>query len=617
MSSKLEKFAVKPAKDPVTGKLMKFYKWYKKFDKVSDLMQSKEWEETFRHYYDFDKSEKDIVIGETLEEMNAYDEATIRNELRKCYNDFFYFAHKYLKIMHPTEGLLPAVLYAYQKRVIRCYEKNLYNIISKFRQGGLTTMTVLWALWRCLFRDDQQIMVVSKTDREAKSAAMHINIAVDHLPIWMKPETGKWNEHEKQFMDTGSNLWFYAPDAARGKAITLLIIDEAAFIDNMEKHWKSLYPVVSAGGGCIVISTVNGLGNWYQVQYYKAMDKKNEFNVIELDFWEHPDYNSQQWEETTKNNIGESAWNQEYLRSFLGSGQTYIPPHIIEDLEKFTRNNSPARYLFPEWANKATDDNPEIDEGAFWVWKEPADGHEYLICVDVAEGQGENGDNSAFHILDTGTLEQVAEFYSNRIPPFELAQILHAIGYFYNIAMIVVENAGPGQVILNDLEKDMAYENLFFETAGGKDSPGIKSSKTKRPVFLEALQRRMINGTLKINSKRLVKELNTFIYNPSNKKAEAIKGKHDDLVMALAEGLYVRDTHSRGVPVGSDAPQEMIKSLKAEAYEDIKQEILRGTDLEWNVEDEDQMMLSQEEQDTPLSVQVRRKYDKLLKEFDW
>lgn len=617
MSTKLEKFAVKPAVNPLTGETINFYNWYKKFDSVSDLMKAKEWNETFQHYYEFNKAETEITIGETLDEMNAYDAATIRNELRKCYNDFFYFAHKYVKIMHPTEGLLPAVLYSYQKRVIKCYEKNLYNIISKFRQGGLTTVTVLWALWRCLFRDDQQIMVVSKTDREAKSAAMSINIAVDHLPDWMKPETGKWNEHEKQFMDTGSNLWFYAPDAARGKSITLLIIDEAAFIDNMEKHWKSLYPVVSAGGGCIVISTVNGLGNWYQVQYYKAIEKKNQFNVIELDFWEHPDYNSPKWEETTRNNIGETAWNQEYLRSFLGSGQTYIPQHVIEDLEKFTRNNAPARYLFPDWANKITDDNPEKDDGAMWVWKEPVDGHEYIICVDAAEGQGSNADNSAFHVLDTGTLEQVAEFYSNRIPPFELAQILHATGQFYNTALIVVENVGAGIAILTDLEKDMGYENLFVETSGGKDSPGVKSSKTKRPVFLEALQRRMINGTIKINSKRFVKELNTFIYNPVSKKAEAIKGKHDDLVMALAMGLYVRDAYNRGIPVGSDAPQEMLKSLKAEAYEEIKQEILKGTEIEWDDDEEEDFSLGEENHDLPMSIHIRRKYDKILKEFNW
>lgn len=608
MATKLEKFSIKPQK-------ISFYKWYKKYDQVDDLLKTTEWDETFQHYYEFNNNEKNIVIGETLEDMNAYDSKTIKNELIKCYNDFFYFCHKYVKIMHPTEGLLPAVLYSYQKRVISCYEKNLYNIISKFRQGGLTTVTVLWGLWRCLFQNNQQIMVVSKTDREAKSAAMHINVAVDHLPDWMKPETGKWNEHEKQFIDTESNLWFYAPDAARGKSITLLIIDEAAFIDNMEKHWKSLYPVVSAGGGCIVISTVNGLGNWYQVQYYKALEKKNNFNVIELDFWEHPDYNSLKWEENTKSNIGETAWNQEYLRSFIGSGKTYIPGYIIDELGKFTKNNPPLRYLFPEWANKATDDHPEVDEGAMWVWKEPLDGHEYIICVDVAEGQEE--DNSVFHVLDTGTLEQVAEFYSNRIPPFEFTQIIHATGYLYNTAMVIVENAGPGQVILADLEKDLSYENLYYDSIGGRDSPGIKSTKTRRPIFLESLQRRLINRGIKINSKRLVNELDTFIYNPNTKRAEAIKGKHDDAVMALSIGLYVRDLHSRGIQVGTDAPQEMIRSLKAEAYEDIKRELLRGTDSEWKENEESDSIISDSEDDVPMYINVRRKHAAILKEFNW
>ncbi|MEL4395654.1 hypothetical protein AAEH73_21830, partial [Shewanella algae] len=80
-------------------------------------------------------------------------------EFEKCALSFFYFCHKYVKILHPKKGLSPFILYKYQRRVIKDYNNNRFNIISKFRQGGLTTVTLLWSLWKCIFDLDQQIMV--------------------------------------------------------------------------------------------------------------------------------------------------------------------------------------------------------------------------------------------------------------------------------------------------------------------------------------------------------------------------------------------------------------------------------------------------------------------------
>ena len=42
-----------------------------------------------------------------------------------------------------------------------------------------------------------------------------------------------------------------------------------------------------------------------------------------------------------------------------------------------------------------------------------------------------------------------------------------------------------------------------------------------------------------INSERLINELETFVWN--NGKAEAIKGRNDDLVMSLAIACWVRE----------------------------------------------------------------------------
>lgn len=595
----------------------KFIDFYRRFDRVEDIKNSTEWNEVYQHYYSFSRYEETIYTKETKDEVEAYSPQRQLEELKKCINDFPYFCHKYVKIVHPIQGLIPFIMYNYQRRVIEMYEKNRFNILSKFRQGGLTTVSVLYSLWRCLFRTDQQILVMSKTDREAIAAGEIVKRAMQNLPSWLKPEMGKHNDHERQFMDTGCTLWFYTPEAARGKAITLLVIDEAAFIPDMKRHWKSMYPVISTGGGCCVISTVNGLGNWYHDIYVEAEAGENPFNVIDIDYWEHPDYNNPDWIKATRANLGEKGWLQEVMRSFLGSGDTYFSAHIIDRLTRFARENEPERILFSRWANR-TDSRLEWEPGALWLWKEPQDGHDYIIGADVAEGVGPEGDNSCFQVIDMITNEQVAEFYSNSIPPHMFAKILNEMGYYYNTALIVVENMGPGVAVLSDLQHELAYENLYYENEK-QNKPGAKVNRTNRTEYLECLQNRLINSTVRINSRRFVEELNTFIYNAQSKRAEAQKGKHDDGIMALSIALHVRDIRMRGIPIGAEVPEEITDVFRSQIYEDIRREILDGSPEDWISQDSKDPILMPDESDIMPGVvfDVRRKHEKILKEFGW
>lgn len=620
--SKITKiYKSRPKKDIPVPKIPfeKFYQEENKFKTIKEVLKTKEWKDIYSNYYDFEEVEEEIRIHETEEEIENYNAHQQTQEIIKCANSFSYFCLKYCKINHPVFGLIPFVPYTYQKRVIDCYGKHRFNILSKFRQGGLTTVSVIWALWRCLFKTGQRIMVVSKTDREAIAAGEVAKTAMEHLPEWLKPETDKCNEHEKQFKTTSSFLWFYTVEAARGRAITILIIDEGAFISDMHKHWKSLYPTLSTGGSCEVISTVNGMGNWYEETYHEAEEGKNGFNIIELDYWEHPLYNDPKWITDTRAVLGEKGWQQEVERSFLSSGDTWINSVIITTLIEETRNNFPLQQRFEKWKNKGSERKTEWDEGALWIWKRPIDGHEYIIGADCAEGVGETGDNSAFQILDVATLEQVAEFYSNTVPPHVFAQILTEMGYFYNTALVVVENMNQGSAVLSTLQHDTMYENLHYDD-NKQQSPGLKSSKNKRPLFLQVLQQRLLNGTIRINSCRFTTELHTFIFNAISKKPEAQRGKHDDAIMALSMALYVRDVQMRGIPVGAEIPDEMMQIFKSEAYQEIRNEIYGDDSLEdfLDMEDANDMHTSDLESGffNP-NPKLKRKFNALLLEFGW
>lgn len=573
-------------------------------------------------YYEFDKYELDIDPNEPYEDAENYDAARRQKEIIKCCNSFFYFCHKYVKILHPMRGLIPFVLFKYQRKVIRDYENNRFNIISKFRQGGLTTVSILWGMWRCMFQLDQQIMLLSKTDRDATDIGQMIDRACENLPSWLQPKKdGKWNDHLKQFTETGSACKFHSPEAARGKAVTFLIVDEAAFIPDMDKHWKAMWPILSTGGSCTLVSTVNGLGNWYEQTYHDAKEKLNKFNVIDLDFWEHPSYNDENWIAEQKAQLGEKGFLQEVMREFLGSGETYFPARVITQLTEQTRSNYPSRKLFPKWVNQTgriAQLEEEHNKGAMWVWKEPVEGHEYIIGVDVAEGQGENNDNSCFQIIDTSTLEQVAEFYSNVVVPHEFAQVLNEVGTYYNNALIVVENMGPGGAVLSALQHTLFYENLHFEnTKSANAKPGIKIGQTNRALYLESLQNRLLNQTVRINSARFVMELQTFEYNPVTKKAQAQKGKHDDAIMSMCVALYVRDSLLRDVPMGAETPREATVILKNQVYEEIKRELMEGRPEDFLIDDGTDLLAPDSSEMPSVLANFKRKNHKLLQEFGW
>jgi len=572
------------------------------------------------NYFQFDKYQLEIDPDETMEFVDKYDQQKRQLEIIKCVHSFSYFCHKYVKILHPTKGLVPFIMFKYQNKVIKDYENNRFNIISKFRQGGLTTVTLLWGMWKCMFQTDQQIMLLSKTDREATDIGMMIDRAAENLPDWLRPKKdGKWNDHLKMFTETGSSVKFYSPQAARGKSVTFLIIDEAAFIDDMDKHWKAMWPVLSTGGSCTLVSTVNGIGNWYYQTYIEAKEKRNLFHVIDLDYWEHPDYNNTKWVAEQKAQLGEKGYLQEVLREFLGSGETYFSSKIVRELTETTMNNNPSKKLFPKWCNlqgHAANVESESYKGALWIWKEPVEGREYIIGADCAEGQGENNDNSCFQVLDQITCEQVAEFYSNIVPPNAFAQTLREIATYYNNALLVVENMGPGIAVINTLQNHLYYDNLYFENKKGNAKAGVRMGQVNRPLFLESLQNKLINQSMRVNSIRFTHELGTFEYNATTKKAQAQKGKHDDAIIAMCLALYIRDSMTTDIPLGADIDGNKSNvKINHEIYEEIKRELLDGKpedilSINKDLFDDDDILNSD-------ALQFRRKNNNLLKEFGW
>ncbi len=586
--------------------------WKNKFRSIKEYHEH----EYDHQFYQLDKYQFQINPDETLEQINQYDQQKQEQEIYKCTQSFSYFCHKYIKILHPTKGLVPFVIFKYQSRVISDYENHRFNIISKFRQGGLTTVTLLYCLYKCLFALDYSTMLISKSDREAVEAGYIVDRAVEYLPEWLAPKKdGKWNDHLKQITETGGSMRFFSPEAARGKSVAFICLDEAAFITDMDKHWKAMYPVLATGGRCAIVSTVNGTANYYYEMYMGAKEGRNKFHIIDIDFDEHPFYNSSknpEWAEEQRAQLGEKGFLQEILRVFLGSGDTYIPGSELARLDQELKTVMPKRKLFAKYQNKDANDDPTITDefkGAFWVWAEPVSGHEYIFGVDCSEGVG--ADNSCIQIIDMTKQEQVAEFYSNNITPYEFAQVVYELALFYNNALLVVEEASAGLSVINTLQNELYYENFYFNNTTSKTPrAGLRTTVNSRPLILTAFQTCILQKTIKLNSIRMLNEMKTFEYNAISKKPEAHKGKHDDAIMAFAICVYVMNSQGKNLPAGYDDGKKIRNSA---LVHDIKNELNENKNSTFDITSINESK-NREMQEL---IELYRPKNTLMKEFGW
>lgn len=466
----------------------------------------------------------------------------------KCAKDPVYFMRKYVKIQHPVRGTIPFLTYPFQDKTLSQLSENRFNIILKSRQMGITTLVAAYALWLMTFYSDKNILCLSITQKTSKEIVTKIRFGYDNLPNWLKVPATEDNQlslrlSNGSFVQAASS----AGTSGRSSALSLLIIDEAAFIDNVDDIWLSAQNTLSTGGRAIVLSTPNGVGNFFHRKWVEAEEGRNEFNTISLPWHLHPERN-QGWRELQTTNLGPKGAAQECDCEFSTSGNTVVELALLEWYEKTAK-------IVIEPIEKRG-----FDKG-LWIWKYPEAGKSYLISADVARGDG--SDFSAAQIIDVETLEQVAE-YKGLIPTKEFGRYLASIGTEYNMGLIVVENNNMGWAVLQELI-DIDYPNIFYSNADmlyvdpdqqmtnkinaqeRKMVPGFTTSHRSRPLIVSKLETYIREKSLIIHSSRLIDELKVFIWKNSGTviKAEAMVGYNDDLVMSMGIGSWIRDTALR------------------------------------------------------------------------
>jgi hypothetical protein len=490
----------------------------------------------------------------------------IKEEYKKCASDPIYFIKNYVKIQHAIRGTIPFLLFPFQEKALKDFHDNNFNIVLKSRQMGISTLVSAYSLWLMLFHSDKNILVISRTQEVAKEIVSKVRFANDSLPSWLKVQCIDNNKLSLKFKN-GSRILATssAGDAGRSFALSLLIIDEAAFIDGIDEIWTAAYPTLSTGGRAVILSTPNGVGNFFHKMWKDAEAKRNKFNTINLPWHLHPERDQEWRDEQTRNSKSAKEASQEYDCDFLTSGNTVIDLSIID------------------WYNKNSMKEPldrvEADH-SLWIWEYPnySDKRSYIVSADVA--RGDSTDYSSFEVLDAVSLNQCAE-YKGQIDPTSFGHLLVNTAGKYNNALLIIENTGIGFSVVQPVldsgypntfysDKDLKYVELHkqiitkFYAQERKMVPGFSNTMSTRPVLIARLQQYFKEKAIHIYSNRLLAELETFIWDKG--KAQAMVGYNDDLVMALGIGLWVRDMALRLREETMQYSKSMVNSIHRAQY---------------------------------------------------
>lgn len=522
--------------------------------------------------------------------MQILTSGEILKEYTKCLMDPVYAIETFLETFDKTqEGFVPFQLFPKQREIIAAYKEHRFNIIAKPRQAGVSTTTAAYLSIQVAFADKdnpEAILILANKQDMAQEFLAKVKDFLSQLPrwVWGSEYYGSPEKEAKTIFLTESKKELKLPnnsrvkavatskDALRGYAPTHLVMDEAAFIDNGSIVFGAALTALGTGGRATLISTPNGMDALYYETYEQAKLKRNGFNIIELYWYEDPRYNKDlRWykridgseEETmeyevafTKSSYQErisdgwkprSFWYDEMCRgmnndarmiaqeldvSFLGSGGNVISDEWISFHEK---NN----VKDPKWVSG--------NNGEFWIWDKPIEGHQYIMGVDVSRGDSE--DASTIVIIDFTTMEQVME-YQGMIQPDLLAQIVEEYGTLYNAYAVVDITGGMGvTTVLKLLE--INYTNLHYDdrskvlarkkdldaySSDGNNVPGFNANGVRLPMIAN-LEYMIRTNQIKIKSRRMTSEMKTFVYR--NGRPDHMEGKHDDLLMALGMALWV------------------------------------------------------------------------------
>lgn len=472
---------------------------------------------------------KDAYLGNPNIKRDGVEHSFTQSELEeylKCKANPEYFAEKYIKVIHIDHGLVPFKPYPYQKELFKSFNENRFSVVLACRQSGKSISTCAYLLWYSLFHSEKFVAILANKAATAKEMLSRITLMLENLPFFLQPGCKALNKGSIEFSNnTRMEAHATSSSSIRGKSVSLLYLDEFAFVENDTEFYTSTYPVVSSGktSRVIITSTANGIGNMFHKIYEGAVQGTNEFKACRVDWWDVPG-RDEKWKEQTISNTSQEQFEQEFGNSFgRGTGKTLIAPATLLALRAI---------------------NPVEIKGDTHIYSRPIEGHQYVMTIDTAKGRGQ--DYSAFSVIDVTEVpfKQVAVFRNNMVSPLIYPDFVYKMAVYYNNAYLVVESNDQGSMVWRALRYEFEYENMYVGKVANGTTFGLEQTRKTKRIGCSNLKDLIEEGKLELQDAETIRELGTFEARKTS--YEASPGHHDDLVMTLVMFGFFATTNMFG-----------------------------------------------------------------------
>lgn len=529
--------------------------------------------------------------------------------LPKPINSKVWRLHHLYKIKNKRGQLVTFVPNAMQRQFRVDSAGHPYIYIVKPRQFGFTTDAAIDMLDDACFVPGASSALIAH-DRETLGKIFQIiKRAYENMPDELKPVTQYDTRNEYKFKTRfdGAVLEneLYVAMKIRGTTVPRLHVSESAHIKERDELKMGAKQAVPIGGRIIEETTGNGMNEFYD-DVMEALDKQKKGKSTPQDYWvcfypwysnpeyslpgELPEPDTQRYgdEEDLRNRFsltdGQLIWRRWKLDEFRTSSRDGLNLNVFQRFKQ--EYPATVNEAFQSGSGNVFDGemidhiiNPEAIQSNLamaWLaenrkdvadvatkfaslfrqgvrfWEMPTIGHKYVIGCDPSDGLG--ADFAAIAVWDCDTTAKVAEYYG-KLRPDELAELCAEMGYFFNEALIGVENNMLSTVLF--LMK--IYTNYYYDTKIDERTlkrtkhPGWNTNSKTRDVMIDEFIILFEEGSLKIRSQITTREMKTFV-TKENGKREHADGKNDDMLFADFIALQMRRFYPKQANVYANKP---------------------------------------------------------------
>jgi hypothetical protein len=466
--------------------------------------------------------------------MATTEEERRRNiEWLKCTHCIDYWIEMYVMIFNATDkDWVRFSLWPAQSDTLEKISQEKQSIVLKARQLGLSWLVLCYALHAMIFRPAATILIFSRRDEEAVELLRRVKGVYERLPSWMQPYVLADAEHNWE-LSNGSSAKSFPTTGGRSYTGSLVIVDEADFMPDLDALLNAVKPTIDAGGQMAMISTVDKSRpeSPFKRIYRAAKRGDTEWRAIFLSWSARPGRTENWYKSQRADVLARTGALDDLHQEYPSTDSEALAPRALD------------KRIPPDWLQRVYCEAPAMNPlgiPGLSVYANPAPMAGYRIGCDPAEGNP-SSDDSAATVVDVKTGEEVAVL-CGKLQPSTFAAYIARLAEWYNGASVLVERNNHGHAVILWLQDNSktALLNAHDDKAGWPTT-----SKSKAQMY-DDFTDKVRDQEIVIHSFESYMQLSSI----EGSTLAAPKGTNDDravsFVLALLSDKYLAPKRRAG-----------------------------------------------------------------------